>query len=89
MGYILAEMMKLDILVFQLLSFLSDNPVVCFILHFICGKLTVFIMILLLILILNIWSLILKVTSGKGTVPCTKPYILYCFVWVTYKCLMP
>lgn len=53
MGCILAEMMKLDILVFQLLSFLSDNPVVCFILCFICGKLTVFIMILLLILIFD------------------------------------
>lgn len=54
--YILDEMVKLDILVFTSLSFLLDNPVVCFILNFTCGKLIVFVMILLLILILNMWS---------------------------------
>ena len=33
MDYILDEMVKLDILVFKSVSYLIDNPVVCFILN--------------------------------------------------------
>lgn len=85
MDCILDEMVKLDILVFKSLSFLVDSAVACFMLNFTCGQLTVFVMILLLILIWNMWSLILKVTFGKGTVPCAKPHTLLCFVWNTYN----
>lgn len=77
-GCVLDKMVKLDILLFKSLSFLIHNAAACYILNFTCGKLTVFVMILLLILIWNVWSLILKVTFGKGTLPCTKPYILIC-----------
>ena len=44
MGYILDEMVKLDILVLKLLHFLIDNAVSCM-LNFTCGKLIVFVMI--------------------------------------------
>lgn len=48
MDYILDEMVKLDILIFQSLSFLILHyAVACFILNFICGKRIVFVMILL------------------------------------------
>lgn len=49
---------------------------VCFILSFTNSKLTVFVMILFIILILNMRSLILKVTFGKGTLPDTVSYIV-------------
>lgn len=49
---------------------------VCFILSFTNSKLTVFVMILLIILILNMRSLILKVTFGKGTLTSTESYIM-------------
>lgn len=73
MDYILDEMVKLDILVLKSLSFLIDSAISCFILNFTCGKLIVFAMILLM---WNMWSFILKVTFGKGTLPCAKPFIL-------------
>lgn len=83
MDYLLydSETRYFGILVFE---FLMDNTVVCFILNFTCGKLILFVMIVLSVLILIIWSLILQVIFGKGTLPCTKLYI-FILLCMEYK----
>lgn len=85
MGCMLDKMVKLDILVFKSLSFLIGNAAACYILNFTCGKLCVFVVILLLILIWNVWSLILKVMFGKETCLVLNCIFLYFFVWNVYN----